>query len=348
MIELTAGEIARALDCEVKGTASARIVNLNRIEHARSGDITFYSDEKFREYFDNSQATCIIVPKEIGNEPAEGRAFIISENPYLSFVRLLKILDEQINSDSRVGIMPSAQVSEDAIVGEGAFIGHNCIVSRGCVIGNGARLLGAVYLAENVIIGDGTILHPNVVCYRDIKIGKNCIVHAGAVIGADGFGYVEQKSDGSWEKIPQLGDVIIGDEVELGANVTVDRAMLGSTIIENGVKIDNLTHIAHNCEIGENTAMAAQTGISGSSKIGKRNRFGGQVGLAGHLSTPDDVTIMAQSGVAKSVPKSGVYFGTPIKDHRTAFRIEACIKQLPDMFEELNAMKKKLREAGLI
>jgi UDP-3-O-[3-hydroxymyristoyl] glucosamine N-acyltransferase len=192
---------------------------------------------------------------------------------------------------------------------------------------------------DDNVIGENTIINSNVTLYNSVHIGNNCIIHAGAVIGSDGFGYIEDKTDGSYDKVPQLGNVVIEDYVEIGANSTIDCALIGSTIIRRGTKIDNLVHIAHNCEIGENTGIAAQAGVSGSVTSGKRNRFGGQVGIAGHLEIPDDVTILAQSGVSKSIPKSGIYFGSPIKEHLKAFKIEAVLRKLPELASDVNKLR---------
>lgn len=198
-----------------------------------------------------------------------------------------------------------------------------------------------VVLGDNVRIGKNTTLNSNVSVYEDCQIGDNCIIHAGAVIGADGFGFQENE-DGSYSKVPQLGNVLIMDDVEIGANSTIDRALLGSTIIGKGVKIDNLVQVAHNVFIDENTAIAAQVGISGSSKIGKRNKIAGQCGIAGHLNICDDVLLMAQSGVPNNITKSGAYFGTPIRERMKAFRIEAVVNNLPELKKELSQLTKRV------
>ncbi len=346
MLNLTVLEIAKIIDGNIIGDSNIFIKQLNRIEDAKQGDITFLSRPEYEKHLTNSYVSCVIVPKDFNKLPAKEQAFIKVDNPYLSFIMLLKHYEAtrlEVNEFRH----PSAQISNTAIIGNNVQIHSNSVISDNCRIGDNSIIMPNVVLYNNVIIGTNTIVNSNVVCYQDIKIGNNCIIHSGAIIGADGFGYLENKETGEYEKIPQVGNVIIEDDVEIGANATIDRALLGSTLIERGVKIDNMVHIAHNCLIGENTGIAAQTGISGSSKIGKRNRFGGQVGLAGHLETADDVTLIAQSGVSKSVNKAGIYFGTPIKERLQAFKIEACLRQLPDLFADFERLKKELKSNNL-
>jgi UDP-3-O-[3-hydroxymyristoyl] glucosamine N-acyltransferase len=240
-------------------------------------------------------------------------------------------------------------ISSAAHIAESAVIADNVTIEACVVIGDNVRIAqGTVIRAnstiyENVTIGENCCINSNVSLYNDTIIGNNCIIHAGTVIGADGFGYIEHP-DGSFTKVPQLGNVVIHDDVEIGANCTIDRAMIGSTIIKSGVKLDNLVHIAHNCEIGKNSASAAQTGVSGSTIIGERVRLGGQVGLAGHLTIADDVKLLAQSGVAKTIDKKGTYFGAPAKDQMKAFKIEAVIRQLPELLSDLRDLQKKVKK----
>jgi len=347
MLNLTVKEIAEIIEGQIVGDASIYIRQLNRIEDAKVGDVTFLSRLEYEKHLSNSSVSCVIVPSDYNKQPIEKQAFIKVNNPYISFVSLLKHYESK-----RIEIKEfrdkSAHFAQSAKIGNNVQIYANSVISENCQIGDNTIIMPNVVLYNNVSIGSNTIINSNVVCYQDIVIGNNCIIHSGAIIGADGFGYLENKESGEYEKIPQVGNVIIEDNVEIGANATIDRALLGSTILKCGVKIDNLVHIAHNCLIGENTGIAAQTGISGSSKIGKRNRFGGQVGLAGHLETADDVTLIAQSGVSKSVSKSGIYFGTPSKERLQAFKIEACLRQLPELFAEFDKMKKELEGVELL
>lgn len=343
-IHKTCEEIALFIGGELVGDGKVVISGLNRIEHAAEGDITFYNDTKFEDFFKNSKASCIIVSDKLFNELQTNPdiVYIKVDNPYKKFISILNKIYED-NQTVQYGIHPTAIIDNSAQISPKSYIGPYCVIGKNAIISEGVFLHSRVCLYDDVTIGEGTYVHSNVILCYGTKIGKNCIIQPGAVIGADGFGFIENPN-GSYTKIPQLGNVVLGDDVEIGANTTIDRAIVGSTIIGNGVKIDNLVHIAHNAEIGENTAMAAQVGISGSTKIGKRNRFGGQVGIAGHLHTADDVAIQAQSGVAKSIHKPGIYFGSPVKERIKAFRIEAALHQLPDIITEVKKLSKKISQ----
>ncbi len=332
-------KLAELIDAEYIGE-NLKVSGINRIEFASNGEVTFYKDKKLEKYLNSLRNVFLIVAKEFSEEVDTSVSLLKVDDPYLAFIKLIKIIDSQ-------KVIPSGGIHHTAIIGENckidktAYIGPRCIIGNNCIIGERTLLHSNVVMYDNVEIGSNTIIHSSVVFYGDVKVGDNCIIHSGAIIGSDGFGFVEH-NDGSYEKIPQIGNVVIKDNVEIGANTTIDRALVGSTIIESGVKIDNLCQIAHNVILGEHTAMAAQVGISGSTKVGKRNRFGGQVGLAGHLETADDVIILAQSGVAKSVDNKGVYFGSPIKDRLKAFKIEAAINNLPETVKIIEKIRKKL------
>lgn len=340
---LSCQEIAEILNGKIIGSTTQLINRLNRIEYAQRGDLTFFSDKRYLKYLQQTEATCVLVPKNFEiPQPKENQTFIEVDNPYLAFFKLLLKNDnyyKQFNSF----IHPSAIIGSGTIIAKSAYIGPYVVIGKHCRIGEGTIILPNTTLYDNVKIGDNCLIHSNVVCYYNTVIGNNCIIHAGAVIGSDGFGFIENK-DGSYTKIPQLGNVVVGNNVEIGANTTIDRAIVGSTIIEDGVKIDNLVQIAHNVHIGENTAMAAQVGISGSTKIGKRNRIAGQVGIAGHIEITDDVTIEAKSGVPKSITESGVYFGAPPRKKMEAFKILMATNELPELIHEFNKLKKILKE----
>lgn len=337
---LTVKEIAGITDGILHGSPDIVITALRSAETAGEGDITFISNEKYLKYLENSRVSCVIMREKADLPAFNDRAYIFADDPYKSFVMLLKYLDS-IKPKRAPDIHPTAIIAETAKISKSVFIGAFCTIGDNSVIDSGVELHPGVRIAENCHIGSNSIIYPNAVVYADCIIGRACIIHSGAVIGSDGFGNLEN-SDGSYEKIPQIGNVIIGDNVEIGANTTIDCALFGSTIIEDGVKLDNLIHIGHNCRIGENTAMAAHVGISGSVRIGKRNRIGGQAGLAGHLETADDVVLLAKSGVAKSIEKKGVYFGSPIKDRLKAFKIEAVINNLPDLAKDIAEIKRNL------
>jgi len=340
MKSIKCSEIAETVKGEIVGDENVSIFNLNRIEFATQGELTFYSDPKFLEALENSDATCIIVPKNLDRKPETGQTFIKVDDPYSALIKIIKLVDF-ISQEAATGIHKSAVVGENTFVDESVSIGPNCVIGNNCRIEEGTIIEANCTLQDNVQIGKNNRIYPSVVCYKDVIIGSNCIIHAGAIIGGDGFGFTENREDGSYTKIPQIGNVIIGDDVEIGCNTTIDRAVVGSTIIGNGVKIDNLCQIGHNCVIEENTGIAAQTGLAGSTNLGKRVRLGGQVGIAGHLKIGDDVTLIAQSGTNKSISKGGVYFGSPARPQMQAFKIEAILNTLPELAREVAKLKDK-------
>ena len=340
-IKLTTGEIANIINGNLIGADNLQINNFGKIENGKEGEVSFLARKEYEKHFDTCYATCIIVPKGFVNVPKLNQAFIESDNPYLAMVTLLKHIAALTPKNDKPKIHRSALISQTAKIPNNVSIGARCIIGENCILGNNVVLYPNVILYDNVIIGDQTEVHSNVVCYTDTIIGKRCVIHSGAVIGADGFGFIESP-DGKYDKIPQIGNVVIGDDVEVGANTTIDCALLNSTIIENGVKIDNLVQIGHNCSIGENTAMAAQVGIAGSTKIGKRNRLGGQVGIAGHIELGDDIIITAKSGVSKTFLDKGIYHGAPAKERNQAFKIESCIRKLPDIVVDIEMLKKHI------
>jgi len=335
-------QIAGLVEGRLSGKENQEITSLNGISEAKSGELTFYSDSKYAKYLETTEASCILVPENINLLPTKGQTFITVKKPYISFVKIISFIDSL--KDKRTSfIHPSAVIDDTATIADTAYIGPCCTVGKNASIGKGTILFSNVAIYDNVSIGENCIIHGNTTFCCDTVVGNHCIILPGAVIGSDGFGFVENQ-DGSYTKIPQIGNVVLKDNVEVGANSTIDRAMIGSTIIENGVKIDNLVQIAHNCKIGENTAMVAQVGISGSTTIGKRNKLGGQVGIAGHLETADDVTLLARSAIAKTLPEPGIYFGTPAKKRLDAMRIEGGLRQLPELIRTVNFLKEELRK----
>lgn len=322
--KLTASEINELVKGELQGSPNLYFTNLQRIEYSTQNDITFCSSDEYLKYISSNTPGLVILYYDAEIKPKENQAFIRHKNPYYAFAQLLIYLDEKF-AKKKLGIS------------------KNAVIASSVKIGDNPTIMDNVVIEENVKIGNNCIIHQNVVIKRDTEIGDNVIIYPSAVIGSDGFGYLDN-SDGSYTKIPQLGNVVIGNNVEIGANTCIDRALVGSTIISNGVKIDNLVQIAHNVIIGENSAFASQVGISGSAKIGKRVRMGGQVGSAGHLEITDDVTIIAQSGVAKSIEKKGIYFGSPVKPRLEAFKIEAILKNLPTLFNDVKEIKSKFNK----
>lgn len=308
--ELTIQAIADITGGIVDGDGFILIHSIDKIESADSGSITFYANERFAHLLATTKASCVIRKEK---KPELSLTSIIHPNPHGAIIALI----EYLQGESKPEIHPTAVLSPSSIVSSSASI------SAHCVIGNSVR------------IGDNTKLYPGVVVYDDCVIGNNCIIHANTVIGSDGFGYLPD-GKGGYKKIPQIGNVVIGDNVEIGASVCIDRAALGSTVIHDGVIIDNLVHIAHNVEIHENTAIAAQTGIAGGTIVGKRNRIAGQVGMVGYITTADDITIGAQAGVSKSLTKKGEYSGSPAVDLRQRLRQDASVRRLPEWMETID------------
>lgn len=335
----TVAQLAELVRGSVRGDASLQITGVQTLDGATPVDVTFLAKASYAAALRSTSAGCVVL-READAEYAPSAACIIVDNPYRSIVEIITMMYPPARLAEGLRDT-SATIDPTAVVDPSAAIAAGCRIAAGCVVGAHAQLHPNVVLEEGTQIGANTILHPNVVCYHDTMIGQRCIVHGGAVIGSDGFGFVE-RPDKSFVKIPQVGRVRIGDDVEIGANTTIDRAAIGETVIEDGVKLDNLIHIAHGVHIGANTAIAAQTGVSGSTTLGKRNRLAGQVGVVGHISTADDVVVFAQSGVGKTLSTPGVYFGSPVKEHRTALRIEAALRNLPELVQELDTLRREV------
>lgn len=340
-----------AVQCKgriVAGSSSAplEVHGLSTLEQATSADASFLAKATYAAKLATTKAGCVLISEVLYTEQVAasvptGTSVIVVSDAYRAFVGLMHLVAEGKPLPDGIRA-PTATIDPSAVVAASASIGPGCVVGPGCVIDDGVQLVANVVLYGNVRVGAHTVMHSNVTIAQECVVGQHCILHAGAVVGADGFGYLEQ-ADGSYQKVPQVGNVIIGDHVEIGANTCIDRAAVGSTVIESGVKLDNLVHIAHGVHIGQHTAIAAQAGVSGSATIGARNRIAGQVGIVGHIATADDVTVMAQSGVAKAIPQPGIYFGSPAKDHRTALRIEGVLRRLPELAADVEELKQRAK-----
>ncbi len=339
-MKLNAKTAAGLVGGKITGNPEAEIKGVSKIEEAVEGDLTFLYLASYEKYLETTGASVVLIGPSIkkGNKNI---TYIDVENPNLAFQ---KILTEYFNNPpSLSGTDSSAFIDPAAKTGENIAIGRNVVISAGCEIGNNVKIMHNVVLLENCSVGDNTIIYPNVTLREETKIGKNVIIHAGVVLGGDGFGFTPD-SDGVYRKIPQIGNVVIKDNVEIGANTTIDRAAMGSTVIGNGVKIDNLVQIAHNVVIGNNTVLSSQTGVSGSTKIGNNCILAGQVGIVGHIELADGVIIAAQSGVSKSLKKPGKYFGYPAKEMITTLKLEAHIRNLPVYSQKLKDLEKKIKE----
>ena len=346
---MTIHEIAEWLGGEVVGNnieSAPDIERVAKIEEADSGSLTFLANPKYEKHLGTTHATAVLVSRKLDLKKIMCRAsliFICVDDPYVAFLHVLKHITPTVELFA-TGIHSSAIVPSNAIMGKNISIGSHAVIGEHAIIGDNTRIGAGCVIGNHAQVGSECILYPNVVVYHQCKIGNRVILHAGAVIGSDGFGFAP-KADGTYEKIPQLGIVVIDDDVEIGANTTIDRATMGDTHIHCGVKIDNLVQIAHNVVIGEHTVIAAQTGISGSTKIGKHCMLAGQVGIAGHIEIADRTVIMAQSGIPKSIEEPGKsYFGTPADEARKAQRVYIAMKMLPDMLREFTALQKKVAE----
>ncbi|MFM9825373.1 UDP-3-O-(3-hydroxymyristoyl)glucosamine N-acyltransferase [Flavobacterium sp.] len=339
-MKFTAEQIAGVLDGKVVGNPNAEVYKLSKIEEGSKGSLTFLSNPKYQNFIYTTQATITIVNNTFVPENKLETTLIKVEDAYLSFSKLLEFYDQPKNRH-KLGIEQLSYISTTVIYGSNLFVGSFSYIEDNVVIGNNVKIFPNCYIGKNVTIGDNVIIFGGTKIYSETKIGSNCIIHSGAVIGADGFGFAPN-SDKTFSKIPQIANVIIEESVEIGANSTIDRATMGSTIIRKGVKLDNHIQIGHNVEIGENTVIAAQTGIAGSTKIGKNGMIGGQVGISGHLIIGDNVRIQAQSGVGRNVKDNEVLQGSPSFGYNHFSKSYVHFKNLPKIVEELEELKKEL------
>lgn len=335
-MELSLSEIAQLVQGDVEGECTTSIHGVAKIEEAGKGEITFISNPKYAKFIDATGASAVIVSKDF---PGTTKPIIRTENPYFSFLKVLRLFHPQKETIPE-GIHPSAVIDASAQIGANVRIGACVVIDKNCKVGENVTIYPGTVISQEVTIGNNTIIYANVVLREQVRIGNNVIIHSGTMIGSDGFGFAKEGQQ--YHKIPQVGTVVIEDDVEIGANCAVDRATLGCTIIRKGVKLDNLIQVAHNVEIGENTVIAAQTGISGSTKIGKNTVIGGQVGFVGHIEIGDNTTIGAQSGVSKSLPSDSVYFGYPARPIMQAKREEAALRRLPELLKKIAELEAKL------
>ena len=341
-MEFSAQQIAEVINGRVDGNPEVKVHFVSKIEEGKKGTLSFLANPKYTKYIYSTKASVVIVNNDFEPDQKLETTLIRVEDAYSAFAALLEFYNKaKLN---KTGISDKASVADSAKIGKDVYIGDFAVVSENVVLSDNAKIYPQVYIGENSRIGKETTLFSGSKIYPETIIGNNCNIHSGAVIGSDGFGFAPQ-ADNNYMKIAQIGNVVIEDDVEVGANTTIDRATLGSTIIRRGVKLDNLIQIAHNVEIDENTVIAAQTGISGSTKVGKNCLFGGQVGLAGHLVIADNVKIQAQSGIGKSIKKEGdVVQGTPAFGIMSYNKSYIHFKNLPKIVARLNELEKKLGE----
>ena len=339
-MKFTAEQIAGMLEGTVEGNSSTEVSGLSKIEEGKSGTLTFLANPKYVSHIYSTGASIAIVSNDFVAEQAlpETLTLIRVADAYGSFAKLLEAYSQF--KRPRPGIHASAVIDSSAVIGENVHIGAGVVIEPGANIGNNAVIMAQSYVGEHVKIGSFTTVHPGVKIYSDCVVGANCTLHAGVIIGADGFGFAPQ-ADNRYAKVPQIGNVVVEDRVEIGANTAIDRATLGSTFIREGVKLDNLIQVAHNVEIGKNTVIAALTGIAGSTKIGENCMIGGQVGIAGHLTIANGVKIAAQTGISASVLKENVVLqGTPAVDTMDFKKSYIIHRRLPQLLERIERLEK--------
>ena len=341
-MKFTAEQIAGILEGEVVGNPLAEVSTLSKIEEGSAGSLTFLSNPKYVNFIYSTKASVTIVNKNFIAEAPLSTTLIKVDDAYGAFAKVLTFY-AQAKNDSKKGIEHPVFMSEDVKFGDDLYVGSFTYIGKNVTLGKNVKIYPNCYIGDNVIIGDNLLMHSGVRIYSDVVVGNNCSFHSGVIIGSDGFGFAPNP-DGSYEKIPQIGNVIIEDDVEIGAATTVDRATMGSTIIRKGVKLDNQIQIAHNVEIGEHTVIAAQTGIAGSTKIGKYCTIGGQVGIVGHIVIGNNVRIQAQSGVQKNLKDDEIVQGTPAFNYSDFSKSYVHFRNLPKIVHELSEIKKINKE----
>ncbi|MCW5908477.1 MAG: UDP-3-O-(3-hydroxymyristoyl)glucosamine N-acyltransferase [Chitinophagales bacterium] len=341
-MEITAKELAALLNARLEGNPDTRVNKLAKIEEADKDSFCFLANPKYFHYAQTAVAGILLCDETLEYNPKNIGAALRVKEPYQAFQKLMELYAAMSASPKKAGIHEKAHLGSNTTYGNNFYLAPFAFVGDNVTIGNNVTIYPHVYVGDNAAIGDNTVLYANVSVYHHCKIGSDCIIHSGAVIGSDGFGFAPQP-DGTYKKIPQTGNVEIGNHVEIGANTCIDRAVIGSTIIRNGVKLDNLIQIAHNVELGENTAIAAQAGISGSTRFGKNVMIGGQAGITGHLTIADEVKIQAQAAVIRDVPEKGKGLsGVPAIDAREHYRQLAAIKRLPDLLKKIEELEKQI------
>ncbi len=338
-MEITVEQIAKLIDGEIEGNPQTIIKDVAKIEAGTEGTLSFLANPKYSEFLYTCKSSAIILNKDFKLKQKVTPTLIKVDDAYGAFAKLLELYNSL--KPDKTGISPKAVIDETAQIGENVYIAANAYIGKNAQIGDNAKIYPNVYIDDKVVIGKNTTIHANSSIYHHCQIGDNCTIHSGTVIGADGFGFAPQE-DGQYKKIPQIGKVILEDDVEIGANTTIDRATMGATFINKGVKIDNLVQIAHNVEIGKHTVIAAQSGIAGSTKIGEYCMIGGQVGISGHLTIADKVKIAAQTGILKSVKQEGqTIMGSPSMDIRQFFKSHSVFTRLPEIEKQIRNYEKK-------
>ena len=341
-MEFTARMIADLVGGTLEGDENAAVNSFAGIDNAHSKALTFLANPQYTHFVYETESPVVLVPKDFKAEKPIKSTIIRVDNPYNAVATLMTAVDQILNPHP-TGVEQPCFISQGVDVPDDAYIGAFAYIGKGVKIGRGAKIYPHAYLGDNVSVGEGTVIYSGVKIYKGVTVGKDCIIHSGAVIGADGFGFTPLP-DGSYRKIPQLGSVTISDNVEIGANTTIDRATMGMTTIASGTKVDNLVQVAHNVAVGANTVMSAQVGIAGSSQIGDNCIIAGQVGVAGHIRVGNRVTIGAQSGIPNNVKDDSKVMGYPAVPGQSFARQAAMLRRLPDLFDKVKELEKKLKD----
>ena len=339
-MQITAEQIAGIITGKIEGDGSVAVREFGKIEEAVAGQLSFLANPKYEDFLYTTKASVVIVNESLVLREPVASTLIRVPDAYSAFAQLLTAY-EQLMAQQLTGIHEHTSIAASAKISEDVYIGEFVVIGENVSVGKGTKIHPQVYIGNNVEVGENTVINAGVKIYQGCKIGSNVILHAGTIIGSDGFGFAPQ-ADGTYKKIPQIGNVVVEDQVEIGSNCTIDRATIGSTIIRKGAKLDNLIQIAHNVEIGSYTVIAAQTGVSGSTKIGQHVQIGGQAGIVGHITIEDGAKINAQSGVSKSIKKGEAVTGTPAYSYTSALRAQAVSRNLPEMERRIKELEQKI------
>ncbi len=341
-MEFSANQIAGFLNGRVEGNGEVKVSDVSKIEDGKPGTLAFLANPKYTSFIYTTKSSVVLVNSDFKPEKEISATLIFVQNAYQAFALLLEMVAEAM-FETKLGIEQPCFIHESCVYGNDIYVGAFAYLGKNVKIGRNVKIYPQVFVGDNVTIDDDTIIYAGAKIYYNCQLGKHVTIHSGAVIGADGFGFAPTDTS-NYKKIPQIGNVILEDFVEVGSNTTIDRATMGSTIIRKGAKLDNLIQIGHNVEVGESTVMAAQTGIAGSTKIGKNNMYGGQVGIAGHVQIGDDVKLAAQSGVSGNIADGEIHMGAPAFDLRDYRKSYIYFRKLPQMEERLRTLEKELNE----
>jgi UDP-3-O-[3-hydroxymyristoyl] glucosamine N-acyltransferase len=337
-----ASQIALLVQGRIEGNPDVQVSSFGKIEEAGEGQLSFLANPKYEDYLYNTRASVIIISESYQLRQPVTATLIRVADAYTAFATLLSKY-QAMKQQQLQGIQQPSYIAPSASYGDNVFIGAFVYIGEQVSIGKNTKIYPGAFIGDNVVLGDDCMIHPGVKIYHDCRIGNRVTIHAGTIIGSDGFGFAPQ-ADGSFQKVPQIGNVVIEDEVEVGANATIDRATIGSTLIHKGAKLDNLIQIAHNVEVGYSTVIAAQAGISGSTKIGNGVMIGGQAGIVGHIQLGDGAKVNAQSGVSKSIEPGKAVTGSPAFDYTSALRSQAVQRRLPDLEKRVKELEQMLRQ----